>query len=75
MVGLISGVDETEYREEVQMLSTWCTINNLILIPINGESVERVSVFRFLGSHIKEDLSGTSTEAAFPEITQEKQLN
>ena len=31
MVGLISGGDETAYREEVQRLSTWCAENNLIL--------------------------------------------
>ena len=31
MVGLISGGDETAYREEVQRLSTWCTLNNLVL--------------------------------------------
>src|SRR4029434_4762932 len=78
VVGLISGGDETAYREEVQRLSTWCTLNNLVLntsktkelivdyrrkksdmqpIAINGERVERVSDFSFLGTHIEEDLS------------------
>ncbi len=31
VVGLISEEDKTAYREEVKMLSTWCTTSNLIL--------------------------------------------
>ena len=31
VVGLVSGGDETAYREEVQRVSTWCAENNLIL--------------------------------------------
>ena len=31
VVGLISGGDETAYREEVQRLAAWCSANNLLL--------------------------------------------
>ncbi len=31
VVGLISGGDETTYRDEVQQVSAWCSANNLIL--------------------------------------------
>ncbi len=31
VVGLISGGDETAYREEVQNLTDWCTANHLQL--------------------------------------------
>ena len=31
VVGLISDEDEPSYREEVQLLTTWCTDNNLTL--------------------------------------------
>lgn len=30
MVGLISGNDETHYREEVQHLTQWCSDNNVV---------------------------------------------
>ena len=80
IVGLISGGDETAYREEIQRMAAWCSENNLILntsetkeliivfrrnkmdiqpVGINGESVERASDFRFLGTHIKDYLTCT----------------
>ena len=31
IVGLISGGDETAYREEIQRMAAWCSENNLIL--------------------------------------------
>lgn len=81
VVGVISGVDESSYREEVCRLVEWCKDNNLILnrsktkeliidfrrkradteqLHINGECVERVPVFNFLGTHIAEDISWTT---------------
>ena len=93
MVGLISGGDETTYREEVQRLSTWCAENNLILntsktkeliidyrrikpdiqpIYMNGESVERVSNFRFLGIHIQKDLTWTINTKALLKKAQQR---
>lgn len=58
---LVSGGDKDAYKDEVERLSRWCKINNLIVnfrrkksalqpLLINGECVERVSDFRFLGS-------------------------
>lgn len=85
VVELISGGDEAAYREEVQRLSAWCTMNNLFLntsktkqlivnfrmnksnmqpVVINGDRVERVSDFRFLGTHIEEGLSWTTSTTA-----------
>ena len=93
VVGLISGGDETAYREEVQRLSTWCTLNNLVLntsktkelivdyrrkksdmqpIAINGERVERVSDFSFLGTHIEQDLSWTRNTIALLKKAQQR---
>ncbi|KAF7652731.1 hypothetical protein LDENG_00093340, partial [Lucifuga dentata] len=31
VIGLISGGDESAYRQEVQKLSEWCSVNNLTL--------------------------------------------
>ena len=80
VVGLISGGDETAYREEVLKLAAWCSENNLALnisktkeiivnfrrlntdpapLYINGECVERVHTFRFLGVLISSDISWT----------------
>ncbi len=82
VVGLISGGDETAYREEVCHLIDWCTVNHLQLnttktkeviidfrknrgdhapLYINGDCVERVTAFKFLGVHISETLPGPST--------------
>ena len=74
-----------DYREEVQRLAAWCSVNNFILnntktketirdfrkssaAPqphlINGDCVESVSDFRFLGTHITEDLSWTMNHSS-----------
>lgn len=76
IVGLITGSNETAYREEIQRLVGWCADNNLVLntsktkevivdyrkrktdlqpICINGEFVERVQCFKFLGVHMDTD--------------------
>ncbi|KAI3357949.1 hypothetical protein L3Q82_016327, partial [Scortum barcoo] len=65
VIGLITGDDETAYRE------VRATTKELIVdfrrrqreehapLSINGTTVERVSSFRFLGVHISEDLTWT----------------
>ena len=79
--GLITGGDETGYRDEVKKLAEWCNKHNLLLntsktkeimidfrkhredpapLYINGDRVEQVSSFKFLGTHITEDLSWTA---------------
>ncbi|GAA6107961.1 thymidylate kinase isoform X1 [Tachysurus ichikawai] len=78
VIGLISGDDESAYRDEVRKLEEWCSVNNLSLntyktkelildfrrchtepapLYINGECVERVNTFKFLGVHISNNLS------------------
>ncbi|KAK3511500.1 hypothetical protein QTP70_009000 [Hemibagrus guttatus] len=71
VVGRISNNDESAYREEIQSLSAWCSMNNLTLNATktkdlivdfrksnsSGSEVERVSSFKFLGVRISEDLS------------------
>ena len=78
VVGLISGADESAYRNEVEHLAVWCGENNLLLntaktkelvidyrrkktditpLIINGDCVEQVSDFRFLGVHLEEGLT------------------
>lgn len=39
VVGLISGGDETDYRDEVLQLSTWCSSNNLQLNTIKTKEI------------------------------------
>ncbi|KAK0134550.1 hypothetical protein N1851_029819 [Merluccius polli] len=72
------GRNESEYRAEVQKLSTWCSSNKLLLnttktkeiiidfrhnctalapLHLNGDCVERVSSFKFLGSVIESILT------------------
>ena len=78
VIGLITGGAETDYREEVAQLVSWCHTNNLSLnaektkemiidprrrrdlhgpLYIGEAQVERVKTFKFLGTHISEDLS------------------
>jgi len=93
VVGLITGGDESKYREEVQSLSKWCSNNNLelntkktkemvidfrrkrnVLVPlqINGDEVERVSTFKFLGTTISKDLSWTDDTMAIVKKSQQR---
>ncbi|KAM3860016.1 monocarboxylate transporter 9-like [Diretmus argenteus] len=85
VVGLISGGDESAYRDEVERLSVWSTENNLSLnskktreiivdfrrkktaiqpLVVNGDCVERVSNFKFLGVHLDEDLVWSTNTTA-----------
>ncbi|KAK3519981.1 hypothetical protein QTP70_010107 [Hemibagrus guttatus] len=59
VVGQISNNDESAYREEIQSLSVWCSMNNRTLnaMKTKESEVEHVSSFKFLGVHISEDLS------------------
>jgi hypothetical protein len=67
VVGLITGNDDTAYREEVRDLAVWCQDNNLslnviktkemIVDYIDGAVVEQVESFKFLGVHITNELS------------------
>ena len=36
-IGLLMGMDETTYRNEVANLVTWCSNDNLSLSTVNGE--------------------------------------
>ncbi len=67
MIGLIRDNDETAYREEVQHLAAWCGKKKGGThdpIHINGMVVERVSSFKFLGTHISEDLTWTTNTSS-----------
>lgn len=85
VVGLISGGDESAYRNEVLKLSAWCSANNLALnttktkeiildfrkhradpppLYIDGDCVDGVQTFTFLGTTISADLSGTAYTTA-----------
>lgn len=44
VAGLISGGDETAYKEEAKRLSAWCSMNNLILNT--SETKELIVDFR-----------------------------
>ncbi len=78
VIGLITGGDEMDYRDEVQQLTSWSSANNLTIntsktkelvidfrkhktdplpLYINGDCVERVQSFKFLGTLISADLS------------------
>ena len=92
VVGLISGGDEEQYRDEVQQLSTWCASNNLLLntrktkvinidfrrspapapLHLNGECVERVPSFTFLGTNISEELSWPTNQKAIRKKGQQR---
>ena len=85
VIGLITGGDETAYRDEVNRLAGWCSEHNLLLntsktkemvidfrkqkgepapLSINGDCVQRVSSFKFLGIHLAEDLSWITNTSA-----------
>ncbi len=92
VIGLISGNDESAYRDEVRKLMLWCSENNLVLntrktkelivdfrkckadplpIIINGDYVERVRSFKFLGIYLSNSLSwSTNTTAAVKKAQQ-----
>ncbi|KAK5892697.1 hypothetical protein CesoFtcFv8_013051 [Champsocephalus esox] len=92
VIGLVSGGDETAYREEVRKLTEWCAVNNLLLnsiktkeiiidfrrtsidhapLYINGDCVERVLSFKFLGVHISQELTwSTNTTAVIKKAQQ-----
>ena len=93
VVGLITGGDESAYRDEVQWLLEWCAANNLTLntiktkevimdfrrhradpapLHINGDCVERVSTFKFLGTHISEDISWSANTSAVVKKAQQR---
>ena len=93
VVGLISGGDESAYRDDVRRLSEWCSVNNLTLnttktkelildfrknsadpapLFLNGDCVERVHSFRFLGVHISDDLSWTTNTTAVVRKAQQR---
>ncbi len=75
MIGLISGNDETAYRDEVQHLATWCANNNLALNThkTKEQNVDHrrtkdhkhthtpicVASCKFLGVQLSEDISWT----------------
>ncbi len=92
VIGLISGNEESAYRDEVWKLMLWCSENNLVLntkktkelivdfrkskadplpIIINGDYVERVRSFTFLGIYLSDSLSwSTNTTAAVKKAQQ-----
>ena len=94
VVGLITGGNEADYRDEVLKLGEWCVSNNLALnitktkelildfrwnrggahapLYINGEGVERVQSFKFLGVHISADLSWLVNTSALVKKAQQR---
>lgn len=93
VVGLISGGDESAYRDEVERLCVWCGENNLALntaktkelvvdyrkkkadiqpLHINGERVERVAEFRFLGVTIDQGMTWSANTTALVKKAQQR---
>ncbi|TWW52962.1 hypothetical protein D4764_0155140 [Takifugu flavidus] len=65
VIGLISNNEETAYGEEEQHLTTWCTDNNLLLnTSKTKEDTDLTGSFKFLGTHILEDLSWTTNTSS-----------
>ncbi len=69
VIGLIKDGDESAYRQEVEQLAVWCSLNNLEMIvdfrrnppalpplTIMNSTVTAVESFRFLGTTISQDL-------------------
>lgn len=81
MVGLFSGGDKSAYRDEIQRREERCSKQMIDAEPssihLHVVCVERVDIFRFLGSVISEDLTWTPknslTAFALPENPQDKQ--
>ena len=76
--GFINNSDETNYRNQINLIVDWCANNNLLLnvsktkeiiidfrhnktpmapLQINNSTVEQVSTFKFLGTHVSNNLS------------------
>uniref|UniRef100_A0A3B3DDJ9 Reverse transcriptase domain-containing protein n=1 Tax=Oryzias melastigma TaxID=30732 RepID=A0A3B3DDJ9_ORYME len=93
VVGLITGGNETAYREEVRKLGEWSASNNLALnasktkeiildfrrnrgthtlLELNGEQVEQVESFKFLGVHISANLSWETNTKALVKKAQQR---
>ena len=88
LVGLVSDSDESEYRHEVSSLVSWCDTNNLQLnasktremivdfrkkkIIFNGDSIERVDCFKFLGTIISSDLAWENNTDAVVKKAQQR---
>ncbi|KAJ8353335.1 hypothetical protein SKAU_G00209020 [Synaphobranchus kaupii] len=53
LVGLITKDDETHYRKEVDLLTTWCRDNNLLLNDIVAESPELKSYHSLYSSLVQ----------------------
>jgi hypothetical protein len=59
VLGFITNINETAYREEVRTLRVWCQENNLTInvpIHIDGTVVEGVVSFKLLSVHITDRL-------------------
>ena len=67
LIGLISGDDDSAYRNEILSLTEWCSHHNLEVdfrrqrketqpLSINAAVVERVDSFKFLGTIISSSL-------------------
>ncbi|KAL0162157.1 hypothetical protein M9458_041553 [Cirrhinus mrigala] len=69
LIGLIQDGEESAYRQEVEQLAVWCSLNNLELnmlkqrnppalppLSIMDSTVAAVETFKFLGSIISRDL-------------------
>ncbi|KAL0167324.1 hypothetical protein M9458_039168, partial [Cirrhinus mrigala] len=59
LIGLIQDGEESAYRQEVEQLAVWCSLNNLELNTLKhvmDSNVAAVETFKFLGSIISRDL-------------------
>lgn len=90
LVGLITKGDESHYREEVDLLTSWCKdlplnvskTKEIVVhfqrghtqhppLTIDGATVMRVSSIKFLGVHIREDLTWTTNTASLAKKAQQ----
>uniref|UniRef100_A0A3B1IU70 Reverse transcriptase domain-containing protein n=1 Tax=Astyanax mexicanus TaxID=7994 RepID=A0A3B1IU70_ASTMX len=79
VLGLITKGDESAYREEVQRLTDWCTVNNLHLnvdktkeMVVDGSSVEIVKSTKFLGVHLADNLTWTLNTSSTAKKAQQR---